>query len=157
MLLRNNFTIYSTWRLVFWFVSVLLTRPDLQCSTRPQLTGSNTSSLSTSRKYAPVSTITYNVASSTLTYMKENISGGAQRATLYIAIPGQRCLLALISREYAQLVQRTTGLYTCTCIQHSHLCLQAYIHFNTAYNHVCTHSLNRVLQEVRCLHVFIIL
>ena len=55
--------------------------------------------------------------------------------TSYIAIPGQRCssLLALISREYTQLVQRTTG--TCTCTLYIHTCV--YIHVRLCvYIHV---------------------
>ena len=45
-------------------------------------------------------------------YMKKNISGGARQAILRSLDSAVSSLLALISREYAQLVQRTTGLYT---------------------------------------------
>ena len=43
--------------------------------------------------------------------MKKNISGGARQA-MWSLDSAVSSLLALISREYAQLVQRTTGLYT---------------------------------------------
>ena len=43
---------------------------------------------------------------------KKNISGGARQAILRSLDSAVSSLLALICREYAQLVQRTTGLYT---------------------------------------------
>ena len=45
-------------------------------------------------------------------YMKKNISGGARQAILRSLDSAVSSLLALISREYAQLVQHTTSLYT---------------------------------------------
>ena len=46
-------------------------------------------------------------------YMKpKTISGGARQVILRSLNSAVWSLLALISREYAQLVQRTTGLYT---------------------------------------------
>ena len=44
--------------------------------------------------------------------MKKNISGRARQAILRSLDSAVSSLLALISREYAQLVQRTTVLYT---------------------------------------------
>ena len=45
-------------------------------------------------------------------YRKKHIYGGARQAILQSLDSAVSSLLALISREYAQLVYRTTGLYT---------------------------------------------
>ena len=60
----------------------------------------------------------HHTSHSSYTSMKKTISGGTRQAkrSLDSAVSS---LLALFSREYAQLVQRTTGLYTCTYAVHT--------------------------------------
>ena len=63
--------------------------------------------------------------------MKKTISGGARQAkrSLDSAVSS---LLALFSREYAQLVQRTTGLYTEGAPERMYMYMYMYSHGDSA-------------------------
>ena len=67
---------------------------------------------------------------------QKTISDGARQAILRSLDSAVSSLLALISREYAQLVQRTTGLYTEGAPEHVYL---------NMYNEYLTNMYNEYL------------